>query len=119
MLYPHCSVKRSRYLIVLFQPRTTAQNLRKPELANGTLEMSNLALDGRRCLYPLRWFSANTTYHIGMGQCFGCAVAGPLLHHGAGQGLCDARMQRRRAVWNDQVFVVTTDRSARLARVRA
>lgn len=116
--YPHCGMKRSCYLIVLFQSRTAPQNLRKPELADSTFEVANLALDGRRCLHPLRWFSANTTYHISMCKCLWRPVSSPLLHHGARQRLRDAGVQRRSSVWDYQILVVTADRSCCITRVR-
>lgn len=51
--YPHSSIQCSRNLIVLLQSWTTTQDLRKPELSNGTLHVPNLALGRCWCFDPL------------------------------------------------------------------
>lgn len=67
--YPHCAVKSSGNLIVGLQTWTAAQDFWKPELAHRALHMLDLAMCRRRCFHPLRWLPANTTNHVGMGQC--------------------------------------------------
>lgn len=69
--YSHGGIQGSCYLIVLFQPRATPQNLRQPELADGTFHVADLALRRRRSSNPLGRLSANATYHVGMGESLG------------------------------------------------
>jgi hypothetical protein len=71
---PHGSVKGAGNVVVLLQSRAASQNLRKPELTNGTLHVSNLSLRRWRSLDPLRGLAADTTYHVGMGKSLWCTL---------------------------------------------
>jgi hypothetical protein len=103
--YPHSCVKRSSNLIILLKSWTASKNLRKPKLPDGPLHMPNFTLSWRWCFHPLRWFSANTTHHIGMGEC----LRRPRLRFDIECGrdwLCYPRMKRRGSTWNNQILVV-------------
>ena len=69
--YPHRGMKRPGDLIVLFEPRAASEDLRKPECADCTLHVPDLALAGSGCLDPLRRLSSYTAYHVRMGQGLG------------------------------------------------
>ena len=73
-VYPHSSMESSGNLIVLFQTRAAAEDLWKPELADGTLHVLNTSLDGCWSANPLRRFAPNTADHIGMGEGLGGAL---------------------------------------------
>lgn len=51
--YPHSRVQGSCNFVILLQSRAATQDLGKPELANGTLHVANLALFGSGRLDPL------------------------------------------------------------------
>ena len=90
--YPHGRVQSACDLIVLLQPRAASQDLWQPELADGALHVSNLALGRLRCLDPLRGLSAHTAYHVRMRERLGR----PLIGLGAqlrGNWLRDARVE--------------------------
>lgn len=44
LTYPHGSMKGAGNVVVLLQSRAASENLRQPELADGALHVSNLAL---------------------------------------------------------------------------
>lgn len=94
MTYSHGSMQRTSNVVVLLQPRATAEDLRQPELSDSALHVSNLALGWGRGLDPLGRLPANTTDHVGMCKCLGRPLLGFGVE-GRGDGLCDSRMQRR------------------------
>jgi hypothetical protein len=51
--YPHCRVKRTCDLIILFQSRAATENFWQPKLPNGTLHVSNSALNRSWSAHPL------------------------------------------------------------------
>jgi hypothetical protein len=51
--YPHCRMKRTCNLVVLFQSRAATKNFWQPELSNGALHVSNSALNRSRGAHPL------------------------------------------------------------------
>jgi hypothetical protein len=92
--YPHGSMQRTSNLVVLLQPGAATQNLRKPELANGTLHVTDLALSRGGSLDPLRGLTANTAYHVSMGEGLGRPLLG--LHvESRGNRLSNPRVERR------------------------
>lgn len=91
-------------LVVLLKARAAAENLGKPELADGTLHVSNLALSGCGRLDPLGRLAADTAYHVGMSEGLGSALLG-LVAEGRGNGLCDARVERRGPAGDQEVVV--------------
>jgi hypothetical protein len=91
--YPHGSVERPCNLVVLLEPRTASQDLRKPESTDGALHVANLALSWRGRLHPLRGLSANTTDHVGMGKRLGASGALFDVQSG-GKRLGDSRVER-------------------------
>jgi len=115
--YSHCGMQRPGNLVVLLQSGAATKNLRQPELADGTFHVPDLPLHWRRCLDPLRRLPADTAYHIRMRERFGCSLSWLRLVHRTRHRLGDPGVQRRRAIRNDQVVVVTADRS-RLAGTR-
>lgn len=102
--YAHGGVKSTRNFVVLLKTRAASQNLREPELSHGTLHVANLSLSGSGSLDPLRGLAANTTHHVSMGESLGRASLG-LDVEGGGNGLCNARVQRRGAARNQEVLV--------------
>lgn len=101
--YAHGSMQSSSDIVVLFQPRTAAKNLGQPELADGALHVSDLALGRRRCLYPLRGFAADAAHHIGMREGLGGPLLGLAIER-PGDGLGDARVERRGPTGDDEVI---------------
>jgi len=102
--YPHSSMESPGNFIVLLKSRAAAQNLGKPELANCTLHVANLALGRSRSLDPLRWLAANTANHVRMRECFGR----PLLRLNSksrGDRLGDTGVKGRGTTWDNQVAV--------------
>lgn len=98
---PHGRVQGPGNLIILFQPRTAAQDLGQPELAHGALHVSDLALGRSGRADPLRWFTADTTDHVGVSQGLGGALGGFCVGLG-GNGLGDPGVQRRGATGHNQ-----------------
>ena len=99
--HPHGRVQHPGNLVVLLEPRATAQDLGQPELADGALHVADLALGGRGGAHPLRRLAAHAAHHVGMGQRLGCPLGGLDVERG-GDGLGDARVQRRGAARDDQ-----------------
>nr|POE72015.1 hypothetical protein CFP56_11891 [Quercus suber] len=116
--HSHGAVERAGDVVVLLEARTAPQDLGQPELADGALHVGNLALDGLRCLDPLRGLAADATDHVGMGEGLGGTLHGFGGVHGRGQWLHDPRVQRGGAVGDDEVVVVVGG-SVRDARVRS
>lgn len=83
-------MKGAGNVVILLQSRAASENFRKPELTDGALHVSNLALWRWRCLDPLRGLTADTAYHVGMGKSLGCTLAIARLCQLRCQGLCDA-----------------------------
>lgn len=102
--YPHSSVERSCDLIVLLQPGTATQDLWQPEGAYCALHVPDLALSWCWGFDPLRWFPADTTYHVGMGECLGAATA-LLRVQSRRERLGDARVQRRSPAGNNDAVI--------------
>lgn len=67
--YPHSTVKSSCNFVVSFKARAAPKNLGQPELTDCALHVLNLALHRGGGSNPLRRFSADTAYHVRMGQC--------------------------------------------------
>lgn len=65
--HPHSRVQRPCDLVVLLQTRARAQDLRKPELLDGTLHVAYFALGRGGSFNPLRGLSTNTADHVGVG----------------------------------------------------
>jgi hypothetical protein len=61
----------------------------------------DFALDWRGGFDPLGGLTANTAYHVGMGQRLGCSL-GRLQIEGRGNGLGDAGVQRRGPTGNNE-----------------
>lgn len=55
-------------LVIMLQPGTASQDLRQPELADGTLHMADLTLGRGGSLHPLGGLPAHATDHVGMGE---------------------------------------------------
>ena len=99
--YPHRRVQRLGHFIVLLQTGTAPQNLRQPELTNGTFHMTDLALSGSGSLDPLGGFAAHAADHVGMGESLGGALGGFGIHLRRNR-LSDAGVKRGGATRNDQ-----------------
>jgi hypothetical protein len=74
--HPHGRVQGSSNLIILLQSGAAAQNLWQPELTDGALHVANLSLVWGGSLDPLRGFTANTAYHVGMSESLGGPLGG-------------------------------------------
>lgn len=98
----HGGMESASNLVILLQARAATQNLRKPELTDGTLHVANLALSGSGSLDPLRWFAANTANHVGMGKRLGSSLLGFDVQS-RGNRLCDTRVQRRSTAGNKHI----------------
>lgn len=107
MAYSHRRVQRPCNLVVLLESGAASQDLRQPELTNCTLHVPDLSLWWRRSSSPLRRLPANTTYHVGMGEGLGSALADLRLAHVA-SGLRNATVQTGCAIGNDEVVGVAT-----------
>lgn len=99
--YPHGGMEGSSNLIILLESRAASEDFRQPELAHGTLHVTDFALSRGRCPHPLRGFTAHPAYHVGMGEGLGGALNG-LDIEARRNRLGDARMKRRRATWNHE-----------------
>lgn len=110
--YPHSRVQGASNLVVLLQPWATSEYFWQPELTDGTLHVTNLALGWLGRLYPLRRLPANTTDHVGMSKGLRGALLG-LCAKGGGNWLGDPRVEGRGAAGDDEaaVEVVTSDRT--------
>lgn len=110
--YPHSGVQGTGNLIILFQSRTATQNLRQPELTDGTFHVLNLPLCRGGRLDPLAGFTANTADHIRMSESLRSPLAGFDIE-GRRDGLGDARMQRGGPARNQEriVDLVPSDRT--------
>jgi hypothetical protein len=98
--YPHGTVKSSGNFIIGLQAWAASKNLGKPELTDSTLHMLDLAVCWSRCLDPLGWLTANTTYHVGMSESLR-RWSVVRLGDSSGQGLSDTRVQRGRPAGDD------------------
>ena len=105
--YSHRRVQRPCNLVVLLESGTASQDLRQPELTNSTLHVPDLSLRRCRCSSPLRGLPANTTYHVGMCEGLGSALADLWLAHMA-SGLRNLTVQTGCAIGNDEVVGVAT-----------
>jgi hypothetical protein len=95
-------VKGTSNIVVVLDAGAAAQDLGKPELANGALHVANLALGRTRCLDPLRRLAANTTDHVGMGE----GLWSTLLRldvESRRDWLCNSRVKRRGATGNHEI----------------
>jgi hypothetical protein len=99
---PHSRVQSTGNFVILLKARAASEDLRKPELTNGTLHVANLALRGSRRLDPLRWLTANTAYHVGMCESLGSTLLG-LVAERRGNWLRDTGVQRRGTARNQEV----------------
>ena len=104
--YPHCRMQSSCNLIVLFQTRAAAEDLREPELVDCTFHMLYLALTWRRSADPLSWFTSNTTHHVSMSQSLWSALVARIHHHRGWQWLGDARVQRGGPAGNGHILAL-------------
>lgn len=98
----HSGVQRTSNLVILLQPGAATQDLGQPELSNGALHVSNLALRGRRRLDPLRGLAADTADHVRMRE----SLWGPLLGLGgesSRRGLGDSGVKRGSAAGDQEV----------------
>lgn len=86
-------MKGSGNLVVLLQPRAAAQDLRQPELADGALHVANFPLSRGGRSDPLGRLTADTAYHVGMGEGLGGTLGGLDIKI-RGNGLGYARMER-------------------------
>jgi hypothetical protein len=102
MTYPHSRVQSTGDLVILLKTRAASKDLREPELTDGTLHVANLALRGSRRLDPLRRLTADTAYHVGMGESLGSTLLG-LVAERRGDWLRDARVQGRGTAGNQEV----------------
>jgi hypothetical protein len=103
-------MERPRNLIVLLQSGTATQDLWQPELANGRLHVANLSLGGGWSLDPLRRLSADTTYHVRVGE----GLRGALRRldvEGGRNWLSYPRVERRGSAGHDQVAIALIARS--------
>jgi len=93
----------------LLQSWATAQDLRKPKLADGTFHVLNLALSWWRSLDPLRRLSPNTANHIRMGQSLRSSLTRLDVKRGR-KRLRDPGVQRGCSAWDDEVFCLVPRR---------
>ena len=107
--YPHSGMKRSGNLIILLQSWAATQDLWKPELADSTFHVLNLALSRRRGFDPLRRLSPDTTNHVGVGQSLGCSLTRLDVQRGR-KRLRDPGVQRGCSTGDDEVFCLVPRR---------
>jgi len=119
---PHGRMKRTGNFMILLQARTATQDFRQPELTDGTLHVSNLALTGCGSLDPLRRLPSDTTHHVGMGEgLWRTLTISRLCQLLRRQRLRDTRVKRRCPGWDGHITLSSTDwsRGARVSTARS